>query len=271
MDQQATDTPGLWQRTQKFGENTLNNYLSGGKLGAQGLYDLGAGVWNLDWRQSLGGGADTVNGIARMLFSGVSGAIQGYAGPEISNGLTSGANTYITASYLPLSVDEQYAKLQNFNTAQNWLSNNDLSIRIAEAGLNIWGINAAAGTNIISSVDSLTSAIPDATNVIRPVVDDMVAEEIGILRDAARGKGNFGLGTASAPQAQTLGEAWVGEGYTVASDGKTLISQDGLRQYRPPSSKPNSPYAPTGVQANFEQRFVPEGRWQSNGHLDITP
>jgi hypothetical protein len=27
--------------------------------------------------------------------------------------------------------------------------------------------------------------------------------------------------------------------------------------------------ASTGTQANFEQRLKPEGRWQSNAHLDI--
>jgi filamentous hemagglutinin len=48
-----------------------------------------------------------------------------------------------------------------------------------------------------------------------------------------------------------------------------LISADGLRQFRPASAKPNSRYAATGVQANFESRLKPEGQWQSNGHLDI--
>jgi hypothetical protein len=91
-------------------------------------------------------------------------------------------------------------------------------------------------------------------------------EEIGVLRDALRGKGNFGLGTASRGEAIKLGESWVGEGYKVASDGKTMISADGLRQFRPPSFKPNL----GRVQSNFEWRLEPGGRWQGNGHLDIT-
>jgi hypothetical protein len=92
-----------------------------------------------------------------------------------------------------------------------------------------------------------------------------VAEEIGILRSAARGNGNFGLGAADAATAQKLGEAWVGAGAKVASDGKTLISANGLRQFRPPSWKPNL----SRVQANFEQRAASSGPWNSNGHLDI--
>ena len=94
-----------------------------------------------------------------------------------------------------------------------------------------------------------------------------VGEEIGILRDAARGRGNFGLGSATADDAARLGEAWVGKGHTVASDGKTLISADGLRQYRPPTYKPNL----GRTQSNFEWRPVPRGAWGSNGHLDIYP
>ena len=93
-------------------------------------------------------------------------------------------------------------------------------------------------------------------------------KDVGILRDASRGKGNFGLGTGTKAEADKLGKAWVGDGYKVASDGKTLVSKDGLKQYRPPSYKPNL----DKTQANFEQRFPGQKskQWQSNGHLDIT-
>ena len=96
-------------------------------------------------------------------------------------------------------------------------------------------------------------------------------DRIGILRDAATGKGNFALGEASIVDANVLGQDWVGPGYRVSqTDGSTLISADGLRQYRPPSPKPHSSYAPTGVQANFQSRSVPSGAWQNNGHLNVT-
>lgn len=95
-----------------------------------------------------------------------------------------------------------------------------------------------------------------------------VGKEIGILRDAATGKGNFGLGKATAEQADNLGKAWVGDGYRIASDGKSLVSADGLRVYRPPSPK-SSPYATTGTQANFERKIEVGGRPISNGHLNI--
>ena len=93
------------------------------------------------------------------------------------------------------------------------------------------------------------------------------AREAGILRDAARGKGNFGLGSGTRAETGRLGRAWVGDGAKFAGDGKTLVSADGLRQFRPPSFKPN-----LGMeQANFEQRLVPSGLWFGNGHLDIGP
>lgn len=92
-----------------------------------------------------------------------------------------------------------------------------------------------------------------------------LANEIGILRAADRGKGNFGVGEATAEASEQLGRAWVGKGYTVASDGKTLVSENGLRQFRPSSFKPRLGRS----QSNFEQRLRSEGKWQSNGHLDI--
>ena len=96
---------------------------------------------------------------------------------------------------------------------------------------------------------------------------EALGNEIGILREAASGRGNFGAGSADAATAQRPGAAWVGDGAIVASDGMTLLSRDGLRQFRPPSLKPRL----GRVQANFEARAKPEGAWQSNAHLDITP
>jgi hypothetical protein len=87
----------------------------------------------------------------------------------------------------------------------------------------------------------------------------------GMLRDASKGKGNFGIGSGTAEQAGAMGKAWVGEGYKVASDGKTLVSSDGLRQFRPPSFKSNL----GKTQANLERGFEPMGQWQGNAHLDI--
>jgi RHS repeat-associated protein len=98
-------------------------------------------------------------------------------------------------------------------------------------------------------------------------VANAFATESGILRSALAGKGNFGVGSASADDAARLGEAWVGQGYTISSDGKAMVSQDLLRQFRSPSYKPSL----GRMQANFERRFKPFGQWQSNGHLDIVP
>ena len=100
--------------------------------------------------------------------------------------------------------------------------------------------------------------------ISREVDQAKSAEMFGRLREAARGKGNFGVGQGTRDEADELGKAWVGPGYRTSSNGKTLISADGLRQYRPPSLKRSGI-----VQANFESRPVPSGKWQSNAHLDI--
>lgn len=89
------------------------------------------------------------------------------------------------------------------------------------------------------------------------------------LETAATGKGNFSMGTATKLEADTLGKAWVGEGYRMMSKGKGLVSADGLRTYRFPSEKTSS-FATTGVQANFERLNI-DGKVISKGHLNILP
>jgi len=87
----------------------------------------------------------------------------------------------------------------------------------------------------------------------------------GMLRDAATGKGNFGIGSATRAEAEALGRAWVGPNPRVASDGRILVSRDGLRQYRPPEFKSTQ----GKVQANLEQRSPETTQWHSNAHIDI--
>ncbi|TQL02728.1 RHS repeat-associated core domain-containing protein [Cellulomonas sp. SLBN-39] len=118
-----------------------------------------------------------------------------------------------------------------------------------------------------SVVQNASRLLPSRSSGAANAADDWVNVS-GILRDAVRGKGNFGLGWGTAAEAQTAGRAWVGEGARLASDGKTLLSQDGLRQWRPPSFKPK--WQGGSWQSNFESRWVPRGQWQTNGHLNIS-
>ncbi|HEX9502998.1 MAG TPA: hypothetical protein VF974_01585 [Patescibacteria group bacterium] len=96
-----------------------------------------------------------------------------------------------------------------------------------------------------------------------------LANDMGWLREASEGRGNYTLGDATAVESDRLGKIWVGDNYRIASDGKTLVSQDGTHVYMPPSAKPNSPYATTGVQSNFE--ILENGKKLGNGHVNINP
>lgn len=93
------------------------------------------------------------------------------------------------------------------------------------------------------------------------------AELSGMLRQAAQGKGDFGVGTLTEDQANAAGMAWVGPKATLSSSGKAWVSEDRLRQYRPASFKPNL----GKVQANLEWRVKPRGEWQGDAHIDIKP
>ncbi|WP_152530638.1 hypothetical protein [Paraburkholderia dilworthii] len=98
-----------------------------------------------------------------------------------------------------------------------------------------------------------------------------LGELIGMLKDARSTKGDFNLGEGTAADADALAQEFLGPDYRSSSrDDSILISKDGLRQYRSPSAK-DSPYATTGVQANYQSRNVPSGEWQNNGHLNILP
>ena len=115
-----------------------------------------------------------------------------------------------------------------------------------------------------------TKGVGMVKNAINAAEATELGNTMGTLREASQGTGNFGLGEATAKSSNKLGNIWVGDNAKLASDGKTLVSQDGLKQYRPPAAK-NSPFSTTGVQSNFQARPTPSGAWQSNGHLDITP
>ncbi|WP_236775982.1 hemagglutinin repeat-containing protein [Agrobacterium radiobacter] len=97
----------------------------------------------------------------------------------------------------------------------------------------------------------------------------------GALREAAnsasaalqgKGKINFGMGSFNEKQTMAMGEAWVGPGYRITSNGY-YESADRLRQFRPPSYKDKL----GKIQANFEQRLPGQLKWGSNGHVDVVP
>jgi RHS repeat-associated protein len=128
----------------------------------------------------------------------------------------------------------------------------------------IAGVVAAA--QIASVYIGLGSSAQYAYEIYNKIKDqDRLIEMYGALRHAARTKGNSGMGQATRDEAEAMGKAWVGPGHRTASDGKTLISNDGLRVYRPPSFKPKQ----GKEQANFEWRSSPGGLPTGNAHLDI--
>lgn len=145
-DLQATEKPGFWQRTGNFGLATVNNVVEGGKTGAQGIVNIGFGLWYGYGKQSLDGAADLVNGVSRILFSGFSGAIEGYAGPELGGLYTSTANSLVTSGFNDLSIERQYSTLQSFQGAGEFLAENELLVKLAEAGLNVSAIGGSAKT-----------------------------------------------------------------------------------------------------------------------------
>lgn len=93
---------------------------------------------------------------------------------------------------------------------------------------------------------------------------------------------NYGIsGSSTIDESNRLGKLWVGDGYSISYEKNKfgenvpvgLNSADGLRGYRFPSEKPNSRFAVTGVQSNFETyRINPVDQKREkigNAHLNI--
>ena len=96
------------------------------------------------------------------------------------------------------------------------------------------------------------------------------------IRNAIAAGGNRGVtGSVTTDEAMQLGVEFVGPNYRVMSNGRGIVSTDGMRQFRFPSPKrgidpmTGEPFSRTGVQVNFEQRATASGEWTSNVHLDV--
>jgi RHS repeat-associated protein len=168
-----------------------------------------------------------------------------------------------------------------FNVAQAGFDNGVTGGLAGEFGLtcssyqsdNLYWAEYAIGAVVMNAAtfgtgEAITQTVRAASGIVEAFIlaAPSVSRTAAIVRDAAAGSGNFGLGSGTVAQAAKAGQEWVGSGYRTASDGTTLLSEDGLRQWRPPSYKPKL----DKWQSNFQQRLVPRGPWDDNGHLDIT-
>ncbi|MFI5779607.1 hypothetical protein [Nocardia sp. NPDC051570] len=184
------------------------------------------------------------------------------------------------------AAETAFAVLAPFTgTISEWVGNSAMAARI---GLKARRITTIIGELATKAAKFITEAVKPLTERLKPLLERIRTwveqarirltgggagsaglnwEKIsGLVRDAAKGKGNFGIGDGTVQEAEAAGRAWVGPNAKVASDGKTLVSEDGLRQFRPPSFKPNL----GRYQSNFEWRNVANGQWQGNGHLNVT-
>lgn len=65
--------------------------------------------------------------------------------------------------------------------------------------------------------------------ILTPVEGRGWANISGILRDALKGKGNYGLGSGTYDEAMQAGKSWVGYGFTISSNGSACVSLPDIR------------------------------------------
>lgn len=119
---------------------------------------------------------------------------------------------------------------------------------------------ARAGNRALETLDSAKKFEVPPTKL---------GEYVGRLREAGRTKGNFDLPKGTKNEANFLGESWVGpNAKQVPYQGQPgqfiYISQDGLKQFRPPVVKPDG-----RTLANFQWKDPVTGSWFGNGHMEV--
>lgn len=140
------------------------------------------------------------------------------------------------------------------------------------------GIAKGKETNAKTSGAENAATYPKLKESLTKQNLDNIAKQDPILNAAVKGdngKLNYGVGSGTKAEADRLGKIWVGDGATPTTDGKGLVSTDGLRVYRYPDAKPNAPehLNPTGIQANFETYKINPSTGErlrtGNGYMSI--
>ena len=186
---------------------------------------------------------------------------------------------FVELMYLEKRGDKELAKVLRALLNDPHITTEDkvaVYVAIHEAYLKLQGeyMMAIFSPENLGTVLSL-ALIPNITtttqnkifNLALTAKDKSFVRMITGIRDALKGKGNFGLGRATRNEAMAMGKAWVGEGYEVKSIGNQLIwkSKNGMRQFRLAfKSKLGK------TQANFQRTNGTTKSFEHNGHLDLT-
>ncbi|MGH8417289.1 MAG: hypothetical protein ACRER8_08390 [Pseudomonas sp.] len=187
--------------------------------------------------------------------------------------------TVIGGGIVPVPIDQEFLLMMAGGWTQKafvaLMGEKRLARLVGEGAEDILGNAAVKGGSASSGAENsaLYSKLKD--QLIRDNLANIAAQDAR-LAAAVKGNGaknpNFSLGQGTLSEADALGKIWVGDGAKKTTDGLGLISVDGTRVYRPPAPK-NSPFATTGIQANFESYSINPVTGQrvkiSNGHLNI--
>ncbi|EKE4264389.1 RHS domain-containing protein [Escherichia coli] len=135
-------------------------------------------------------------------------------------------------------------------------------------------IGLAGGLNLYAYAPNPLSWI-DPLGLTCKLTNRQFKNKLKRIRNQTAAGGNRGItGVVSHNDALKLGEAFVGPNYRIMSNGKGLVSEDGLRTYRFPADKRGydringRPWSKTGKQVNFETKNE-DGDVVANIHLDV--
>ncbi|MES2407733.1 MAG: hypothetical protein V4528_10490, partial [Pseudomonadota bacterium] len=206
-------------------------------------------------KQSITGNAQTPYGEQALQSLGLS--------PQAA------AYTYAALGLTPVAVDAMFMK------AASGVSSGVVGSEVRAGANGEGGVAREIATPKTSGGTANAATAPGLKEQLVSQNLANIAAQDARLAKAVNGSGvpnpNFPVGSGTAAEANSLGQIWVGDGARPLNGVPGgLMSADGTRVYRPPTSK-NAPieFNPTGIQANFQMRDPNTGAVISNGHMVI--
>jgi hypothetical protein len=185
----------------------------------------------------------------------------------ITDGISSGAGK-AKSQEVSATVKAEKSALDDILQGESQAAKNTVTTNKAESA------EVSAG-KVTSGAENVATYPSLKDDLVQQNLDSIAKQDqrLAAVVQGDNGKLNYGVGSGTKAEADRLGQIWVGDGARTTNDGSGLMSADGTRVYRYPSSKDNSPYVTTGIQANFETFKIDPATGDKvkigNGHLNI--
>lgn len=270
-DSQKLEAPGFLDRVGAYGNHTVENIARGWNI----TYGGGANLINgSGWKEKLGGAADTINGAGRIVFSGLAGAIQGLAGPELSQLINASSDYSVINGFNSLNIQNQFQSLASFVSTGEWLAENSFVAKTAEASINLFlAGEGSLGKGFINQTGESALQGTIKGGVFYQLVDNLViSAEKGFINATKVAQG-------AKIAAETSQELELVSQISLGLDTTGKLTEDLLRSMARRSGSKVLPGSKYGVDSGFDLVLkntdgsitIVEAKQIKNGAIQLSP